>query len=48
MVYSSHDEDMPALEEMFFLSDEGEASTSATRREECKVMLWSETYGLEW
>jgi hypothetical protein len=44
MVYSSHDEDVPTLEEMFFLSDEGEASTSGTKREECKVMLRSGTY----
>jgi hypothetical protein len=44
MVYSSHDEDMPTLEEMFFLSDEGEASTSGTKTEECKVVLRSGTY----
>jgi hypothetical protein len=44
MVYSSHDEDMPTLEEMFFLNDEGEASTSGTKSEECKAMLRSRTY----
>jgi hypothetical protein len=44
MVYSSHDEDMPTLEEMFFLSDEGEASTSGTKNEECKAVLRSGTY----
>jgi hypothetical protein len=44
MVYSSNDEDMATLEEMFFLSDEGEASTSGTKREECKVVLRSGTY----
>jgi hypothetical protein len=47
MVYSSHYEDMPTLEEIFFLSDEGEASTSGIKREECKVMLRSGTYVLE-
>jgi hypothetical protein len=44
MVYSSHDEDMPTLEEMFFLNDEGEASTSGTKNEECKAVLRSGTY----
>jgi hypothetical protein len=44
MVYSSHDEDMPTLEEMFFLNDEGEASTSGTKSEECKAVLRSGTY----
>jgi hypothetical protein len=44
MVYSSHDEDMPTLEEMFFLNDEGKASTSGIKSEECKVVLWSGTY----
>jgi hypothetical protein len=44
MVYSSHDEDMPTLEEMFFLNDEGEASTSGTKSEECKAVLQFETY----
>jgi hypothetical protein len=44
MVYFSHDEDMPTLEEMFFLNDEGEASTSGTKSEECKVVLWSGIY----
>jgi hypothetical protein len=44
MVYSSHDEDMPILEEMFFPSDEGEASTSGTKSEECKAVLRSGTY----
>jgi hypothetical protein len=43
-VYSSHDEDMPTLEEMFFLNDEGEASTSGTKGEECKTVLRSGTY----
>jgi hypothetical protein len=44
MVYSSNDEDMPTLEEMFFLNDEGEASTSVTKSEECKAVLRSGTY----
>jgi hypothetical protein len=44
MVYSSHDEDTPTLEEMFFPSDEGEASTFGTKSEECKVVLRSGTY----
>jgi hypothetical protein len=44
MVYSSHDEDMPTLEEMFFLNDEGETSTSGTKSEECKAVLRSGTY----
>jgi hypothetical protein len=44
MVYSSHDEDMPTLEEIFFLNDEGEASTSGTKNEECKAVLRSGTY----
>jgi hypothetical protein len=44
MVYSSHDEDMSTLEEMFFPSDEGEANTSGTKSEECKVLLRSGTY----
>jgi hypothetical protein len=44
MVYSSHDEDIPTLEEMFFLNDEGEASTSGTKSEECKAVLRSGTY----
>jgi hypothetical protein len=44
MVYSSHDEDMPTLEEMFFLSNEGEISISGTKREECKVVLRSGSY----
>jgi hypothetical protein len=44
MVYSSHDEDMLTLEEMFFLNDEGEASTSGTKSEECKSVLRSGTY----
>jgi hypothetical protein len=44
MVYYSHDEDMPTLEEMFFLSNEGEISTSGTKREECKVVLRSGSY----
>jgi hypothetical protein len=44
MVYSSHDEDMPTLEEMFFLSNEGETITSGTKSEECKTVLRSETY----
>jgi hypothetical protein len=44
MIYSSHDEDMPTLEEMFFLNDEGEASTSRTIRKECKAVLQSRTY----
>jgi hypothetical protein len=44
MVYSSHDEDMPTLEEMLFLNDEGEASTYGTKSEECKVVLLSGTY----
>jgi hypothetical protein len=47
MVYSSSNEDMPTLEEMFFLSDEGEANTSGTKREECKSVLRSGTYVLE-
>jgi hypothetical protein len=44
MVCSSHDEDIPTLEEMFFPNDEGEASTSGTQNEECKAVLWSGTY----
>jgi hypothetical protein len=44
MVYSSHDEDMSTLEEMFFPSDEGEASTSGVKSEECKAVLRSGTY----
>jgi hypothetical protein len=44
MVYSSYDEDMPTLEEIFFLNDEGEASTSRIKSEECKVVLRSGTY----
>jgi hypothetical protein len=44
MVYSSHDEDMPTLEEIFFPSDEGEVSTSGTKSEECKAVLRSGTY----
>jgi hypothetical protein len=44
MVYFSHDEDMPTLEEMFFPSDEGEASTSGTKSEECKAVLRSGSY----
>jgi hypothetical protein len=44
MVYSSHDEDMSTLEEMFFPSDEGEASTSGAKSEECKAVLRSGTY----
>jgi hypothetical protein len=44
MVYSSLDEDMPTLEEMFFPNDEGEASASGTKNEECKVVLRSGTY----
>jgi hypothetical protein len=44
MVYFSHDEDMPILEEMFFLRNEGETSTSRTKSEECKDVLRSGTY----
>jgi hypothetical protein len=44
MVYSSHDEDMPTLEEMLFPSDEGETSTSGTKSEEYKAVLRSGTY----
>jgi hypothetical protein len=44
MVYSSHDEDMFTLEEIFFLNDEGETSTSRTKREECKAVLRSGMY----
>jgi hypothetical protein len=44
MVYSSHDEDMTTLEDMFFPNDEGEASTSGTKSEECKAVLRSGTY----
>jgi hypothetical protein len=44
MVYSSLDEDMPTLEEMFFSNDDGEASTSRTKNEECKAVLRSGTY----
>jgi hypothetical protein len=44
MVYSSHDEDMPTLGEMFFLNDEGEASISGIKSEECKAVLRSGTY----
>jgi hypothetical protein len=35
---------MPTLEKMFFLNDEGEASTFGTRSDEGKVMLRSGTY----
>jgi hypothetical protein len=44
MVYSSHDEHMPSLEDIFFPSDEGEASTSGTKSEEYKTVLRSGTY----
>jgi hypothetical protein len=39
MVYSSNDEDMPTLEEIFSQSNQREASTSGTKREECKATL---------
>jgi hypothetical protein len=44
MVYSSHDEDIPTLKEIFFLNDEEEVSTSGTKSEECKAVLRSGTY----
>jgi hypothetical protein len=44
MVYCSHDEDMPTLEEMFFLSNEGKTSTSGIKSDKCKVVLRSGTY----
>jgi hypothetical protein len=42
-IYSSHGEDMPILEDIFFLNDEGEASTSGIKSEGCKAVLWSGT-----
>jgi hypothetical protein len=44
MVYASNDDDMPTLEEIFFLNDEEEASISGTKNEECKTVLRSGTY----
>jgi hypothetical protein len=47
MIYASNDDDMPTLEEIFFLNDEEEASISRTKNEECKIVLRSGTYVLE-
>jgi hypothetical protein len=47
MVYASNEEDMPTLEEIFFLNDKRETSTSGIKDEEYKAMLWSKTYVLE-